>query len=281
MEEKISKMKTSHESDASVRLWLERKGIRTGEFDPDFLKESHLREWILPSLTAFKQQGLIEDVIMEVSSGKEATVYSCLGTKKSGFPLLAAKVYRPRIFRSLSNDALYREGRWVSQKSVQRAINRRSTMGHQFMFERWINDEYSVQKLLWNNGIDVPKPIVIEGNTILMEYIGDENGPAPLLRKVKIPDRDMDRAFRRTITNIRNMLGLNVVHGDLSAFNLLWWGGKAIIIDMAQAVDSRSNPNAELFFKRDMAILGRYFKREEEAREIADSLWLEWETGKI
>ena len=67
MEEKISKMKTSHESDASVRLWLERKGIRTGEFDPDFLKESHLREWILPALTAFKQQGLIEDVIMEVS----------------------------------------------------------------------------------------------------------------------------------------------------------------------------------------------------------------------
>src|SRR5215469_7320816 len=107
-------MKTSYESNADVQRWLEEQSLEGGgkpEFNPTFLAGQRDRPWILSSLSQFYEQDLITDVLRVIKSGKEATVYCCAADPSTSRQLLAAKVYRPRMFRSLKNDAVYRKSR--------------------------------------------------------------------------------------------------------------------------------------------------------------------------
>src|SRR5256885_10953069 len=116
-EPKIKKpvLKQSYENNPDVQRWLQEQALddlgARPAFDPTLLSGRRDRDWVLSSLRHFYDQDLIDDVLYVAKSGKEATVYCCTAGPETDLEYLAAKIYRPRMFRSLSNDALYRHGR--------------------------------------------------------------------------------------------------------------------------------------------------------------------------
>ncbi len=122
----------------------------------------------------------------------------------------------------------------------------------------------------------MPAPYARTPDAILMEYLGDEGGPAPLLARSEIPRLDATRLFERLVANVELFLACDRVHGDLSAFNVLYTRGRIQIIDFPQAVDPRKNPNARDLLVRDLENVHRYFVRygvKGRPRDLARDLW--------
>jgi RIO kinase 1 len=188
--------KQSYEANRDVQRWLheqrEEHMPETG-FNPTFLASRRDSDWILSSLTVFYQQGLIVDVISQASSGKEATVYCCVAHPSIGVDYLAAKVYRPRMFRSLKNDAVYRDsraqvderGRPVRSARGRHASEGRSSRSRALQISNWIQTEYGVQRELFEAGAAVPQAHAQIGNAILMGWVGADR-PAPRLSDVRL-----------------------------------------------------------------------------------------------
>jgi RIO kinase 1 len=113
-------------------------------------------------------------------------------------------------------------------------------------------------------------------NVILMEYLGDVGIPAPPLVNVRLRPEEARPIFNSLIENIDLMLGQDVIHGDLSAHNILYWDGAVRIIDFPQAVAPHVNPSAEMLFARDVERVCQYFARYgivADVRELARDLW--------
>lgn len=283
--------KTSYESNADVQRWLREQALDTQvkpPFDPTFLAGQHDRPWVLSALTHFYERDLIDDVIQAARSGKEATVYCCTGGAAADAPLLAAKVYRPRMFRSLRNDAVYRESRAQRDERGRPLRDRRrkrgtgSERGRAEQVSSWIEYEFATQCRLHAAGADVPRALDQIGNATLMDYLGDEDGPAPLLHHVDIPLEEAQGLFDRLLWNIELFLACDCIHGDLSAYNILYWDGRATIIDFAQAVDPRHNSGLFPLFERDIDRTYRYFARYGVVADppaIARELWLRHQGG--
>ncbi|HEX5156007.1 MAG TPA: RIO1 family regulatory kinase/ATPase, partial [Ktedonobacterales bacterium] len=266
--------KASYEANADVQRWLrEQEAERAGTkppFNPSFLAHQRDRPWVLSSLETFYEDDLITDVLAMVKSGKEATVYCCAAHPSTGLDYVAAKVYRPRMFRSLRNDAVYRASRpQVDAKGREgrgakrwNATAKETERGRAAKINAWIRYEYETQRLLYDAGADAPRPLAQSGNAVLMEYIGGEPGtPAPLLREVTLGREEATPLFERVMRNIELWLMCDRVHGDLSAYNMLYWDGAITIIDFAQAVDPRYNPAVGDLLARDIARVCRYFAR--------------------
>ena len=252
----------------------------------------HERQWLIESVGTFFRENLITDVTRIVKGGKEANVYCCLANPASGVDLIAAKLYRPRVLRNLRNDALYKEGRTVLDregKTVKgtreaRAMLNKTRFGQHLGFMTWIVHEYQVQTELFLAGADVPRPIAYRGNTILMTFIGDEWAPAPALNEVSLDGDEAQPIFERIMDNIRLMLTHNYVHGDLSAYNILYWEGQISIIDFPQLVDARKNGNALMLLERDIRRVCEYFtgygiKTDPEQATIR--LWDDYQNGYL
>jgi RIO kinase 1 len=243
---------------------------------------------VLSSLAAFYEDDLITDVLAVVKSGKEATVYCCAAHPSTGLDYVAAKVYRPRMFRSLRNDAVYRASRpQVDAKGREgrgakrwNATAKETERGRAAKINAWIRYEYETQRLLYDAGADAPRPRAQSGNAVLMEYIGGEPGtPAPLLREVTLGREEAAPLFERVMRNIELWLACDRVHGDLSAYNMLYWDGAITIIDFAQAVDPRYSPVVGDLLARDIARVCQYFARfgvEVDAAALASDLWLRY-----
>lgn len=234
--------------------------------------ESELDDPLDPLLA----EGLIAQVLRTEKSGKEGTVYCCAGGETTGHHLIAVKVYRPRIHRTFKNDAVYRAGRPILNARDARAAQKKTAWGRTFSFGSWIHHEWETLVALHDLGADVPAPIKQVGSTILMEYIGDDEVAAPLLQKVDLDPPEARPLFERLLTNVEQMLAHNYVHGDLSAFNILYWEGRGRIIDFPQAVDPRENPHAFDLFARDVDRLCGYFSRygiRTDPARIARHLW--------
>jgi RIO kinase 1 len=258
-------------------------GIET-EFNPTFRASRFERAWILEYLGPFYEDHYIADVLHQVKGGKEATVYCCLAHPRLETRYIAAKVYRPKIFRTLKNDAEYRQGRTMldEEHQVMRgrreklAIKKKSDYGQGLLHNAWLANEYQFLVALHAAGVDVPKPIAQGNNTLLMEYLGDATMPAPTLNTVEL-SRDEARAlFERVMRNAELMLKHNCVHADLSAFNILYWDGDIRIIDLPQAVNPYVNPKAFQMFERDIARVCQYFARYGIAtnpRQLAREMW--------
>ena len=228
------------------------------------------------SLDAFVAEGWISDVLHEVKSGKEATVYCCRAQPRAGVALVAAKVYRSRHLRTFKNDAIYRKGRVIGEKRVRRAVERKTAFGREAQFGLWVGHEWATLRLLHAAGADVPRPVTCSSSAILMEYVGNVHDPAPLLNDVSLTPDDAHDLFNRIMRNVELWLAYNVVHGDLSAFNILWWEGNVTIIDVPQAVDPRVNPNARDLLARDIDNVCRYFTRSgvrADPARLAARLW--------
>jgi len=168
----------------------------------------------------------------------------------------------------MKNDALYREGRDVRDERGQviRAPHRRraaskGARGRQLQMTSWIEHEYEMLCLLHDAGIDVPAPYAQSGHTILMEYLGDEETPAPMLSRVRLASEQADSLFEQLMSSVELMLACGWVHADLSPFNVLYWQNKLTIIDLPQAVDVYRNPSAFCLFQRDVDRLCRYFRQ--------------------
>lgn len=288
--------KQSFEANADVQRWLreQREEHAAGElpFNPTFLASRRDSDWILSSLSVFYQQQLITDVISQASSGKEATVYCCVAHPDTGVEYLAAKVYRPRMFRSLKNDAIYRDsratineyGHATTRARGRRAAGKESERGRALQVSSWIQQEYEVQRELHEIGACVPATFSQSGNGILMAWIGDEDGPAPRLSDVTLEQEEAQPLFDCLIQNIGLWLGQHRIHGDLSPYNILYWQGEVTVIDFAQAVDPRYNPEVYTLLMRDVDRVYRFFARygvQADPDAIAADLWTRYLMGEL
>jgi RIO kinase 1 len=230
----------------------------------------HERQWVIESVAPFYQQDLITDVTRLVKGGKEANVYCCTANPALGMELLAAKLYRPRMLRHLKNDAIYKEGRLLRDaqgkqlkkgRRDQLALQKKTAYGQRLDFAQWIGTEFRVQEMLYEAGASVPKPIAFENTTILMEYVGDEYGPAPALNEIDLTPEEARPLFKQAMDNVALMLDHHHVHGDLSAYNILYWNGRLTLIDFPQMVEARHNPYAFDLLQRDITRICDYFAR--------------------
>ncbi len=212
-----------------------------------------------PGLQGLFEQGLITELVGELKSGKEATVYLARGPQG----LIAAKLYRDARVRSFKNDTRYRDGRFIGDARAKKAIEQRSRTGVSVQQSLWVMHEYSQLWALFEAGLPVPKPLVgpgaddcaRAGRTVLMGFIGDESGAAPRLSDVRLSRDEAADAFEQSVRLLVALLKLGKVHGDFSAYNLLWWEGRVIIIDVPQMVEVAENREAAALLERDVRSL--------------------------
>lgn len=254
-------------------------------YTPTRYEGGFLRE----SLQPFYSQDQIVDVNALVKGGKEANVYRCRAHTSLGLEWIAAKVYRPRKFRNLRNDAIYREGRHLltsedgRPKSVNprdlrvaRAVGKKSLFGVEVRHTSWLMYEYTALQTLHSAGVPVPEPYGVGENAILMAYIGDAGRAAPTLHEVSLEAEEASIVFEQVLESIAVMLENGLVHGDLSAYNILYWRGEMTIIDFPQVVNAHSNYSARSILYRDVARVCRYFARygiRADASRAAAELW--------
>jgi RIO kinase 1 len=226
----------------------------------------------------FTDQGYITGIERTIKSGKEGTVYLCRANPATGADFYAAKVYRARDVRTFKDDAIYKEGRTLARMDREkRAVAKKTRFGRMFDDVLWIGNEADALRSLAETGADIPRLIATAGNALLMEYIGDADSPAPQLRSVRLDPATATVVWERLLWNVETFLANNVVHGDLSPYNVLWWEDEIRIIDFPQRVDPRSNPNAEDLLRRDLGALANHFRRfgvDADAEAVADDLWM-------
>jgi RIO kinase 1 len=201
--------------------------------------------------------GIIEEIHTQLKSGKEADVWL---VSHRGEPV-AAKLYKERAFRSFKNDAGYREGREVRSSRTQRAMDRGSRFGREASEEAWKSAEAEALQALYAAGVRVPKPVLFYEGVLLMEAIGDAEGRvAP-----RLVDAGLDAAAAGALYpvlrgEVIKMLASDLIHGDLSEFNVLLASDGPVIIDFPQVVTAAKNSMAERYFKRDLENLRRFLQ---------------------
>ncbi len=254
------------------------------KFQMSYKASRHEAIWLEESLQNFFHQKWFDDVLRMIKGGKEASVYLCQGNHSTGVDLLAAKVYRPRRFRSLKNDWLYREGRTdlddsgrqITNKGMLHAMQKRTDYGRELLHTSWLEHEFQTLVALHEAGGDVPRPFASDANAILMEYFGDQVMGAPTLNDVDLTSGEAYTLFERVIHNIDLMLKVGCIHGDLSAFNILFWEDQIVLIDFPQVVRPGENRSAYPIFERDVTRVCEYFRRQgvrSNPRKLAVDLW--------
>lgn len=257
------------------------------EFTPTFTGSRQERAWIRESLADFYEDQWFTDVLYRVKGGKEATVYCCRGHPVTEVDLIAAKVFRPRMFRAMKNDTLYKQGRGMLDADAKRVLDRRSllalrkktTYGKRLDAASWCRHEFEALTELYEAGADVPRPLAYAPNAILMEFVGDEVQAAPILQSIRLEREEAESLFERLIQNVEILLSRYVIHGDLSAYNVLYQDGDAWIIDLPQTIDALAHPRAYELFARDVDRLCRYFVKQDvevDAMGLALELWQRW-----
>lgn len=261
---------------------------RVDQFVPTYVRNldplHHERQWVINSLSSFFGNNQISDVLRLVKGGKEANVYFCQANPRTGLEWIAAKLYRPRMLRHLKNNALYKEGRFLRDQDGKlllgsreaRAMANKTRFGKDLDLANWIGHEFEMQTVLYEQGADVPQPVAHGGNAILMAYLGEPAMPAPLLQEVSLLPEEVEPLFQRLLWNVELMLRNHLIHGDFSAYNILYWQGKVSIIDFPQMIDARTNGNAYELLERDVQRLADYFTGYEmsiNATALAADLW--------
>jgi RIO kinase 1 len=210
-------------------------------------------------LNTLSKLGFLDALITGIKTGKEASVY--LGRNADGF--VAVKVYTDLRVRSFKRDEAYRAGRFIGDSRIEKAIEQGSQRGldaHQIL---WVQEEFRQMKHLYECGVSVPKAIAVSGISLVMEFIGDETGnPAPRISDLKMATEEADEAFRQAVQNLKLIVKSGRIHGDYSAFNILWQDEKAVIIDFPQVIEWKRNPNAEAFLARDVHSLCKSFRKQ-------------------
>jgi RIO kinase 1 len=173
--------------------------------------------------------------------------------------LEAMGVQRSSQFR---NDVTYREGRQFRKSRDRRAVERMSAHGKALLQERWTNHEHDVMRVLWGAGVRVPYPVNFADDRFDMEYVGDLSEAAPTLARLRPRGPLLDVMWGQLVDNLRLVVAAGYAHGDLSAYNLLWWEDELWLIDFPQAVDVAANPMGLDFLHRDVTNITTWFARQ-------------------
>jgi RIO kinase 1 len=208
------------------------------------------------SLESLVRDGLIDEVLRPLKSGKEAAVY----VVSSEGDIRCAKVYKDAGQRSFQQQSVYQEGRKVRNSRQARAMQKGSRFGQEQQEAVWQNAEVDALYQLAAAGVRVPKPYNFIEGVLLMELITDANGSAAPRLNDLVLDREQALAYHAIlIKEVVRMLCAGIVHGDLSEFNILLDANGPVIIDLPQAVNASANNNAAAMLERDVANLARYF----------------------
>lgn len=227
------------------------------------------------------EDGVIDEVIRSLKSGKEATVYLV----RSGAHTRCAKVYRDMRQRSFQKRARYQEGRKVRGSRQARAIAKSTRFGRKEQEAAWKNAEVDALYKLVAAGVRVPKPYGYFNDTLIMELVTDAAGyPAPRLGEVELSPDTAREYHRFLVQQIVGMLSVGLIHGDLSEFNVLVGHEGPVIIDLPQAVNAAGNNGALAMLERDVnnirGTLGR-FAPELAETEFAREMWALFEQGEL
>ncbi len=200
--------------------------------------------------------GVVDEVCARLKSGKEADLWLV----RHGGEIVAAKVYKAREARSFRNNAGYREGRQVRDTRTQRAMDKGSRFGQAAAEEAWKAKEADALYALHAAGVRVPRPVMFYEGVLLMELVVDAHGhPAPRLVDAGVVREQAAALYADLRGQMVRMLSCDLIHGDLSPYNVLvGWNGP-VVIDFPQVVGAAHNSQAESFFRRDLENLHRFF----------------------
>ena len=203
-------------------------------------------------------EGLIDEVVGQLMSGKEATVYIV----RCGAQIRCAKAYKDAKQRSFRKSASYQEGRKTKNSRQARAMEKGSRYGRQMQEEAWQNAEVDALYRLAAAGVRVPQPHLCYEGVLLMDLVTDADGnPAPRLNDVALSEAQALDFHTGLLKQVVRMLCAGVIHGDLSEYNILVGSDGPVIIDLPQAVDAAGNSNAGTMLERDVDNLKSYFSR--------------------
>lgn len=227
------------------------------------------------------EEGLVDEVLRQLKSGKEAVVY----VVRCGEEIRCAKVYKEANQRSFHQAAQYTEGRKVKNSRRTRAIAKGSRYGRQEQEDAWQNAEVNALHRLASAGVRVPKPHNVLEGVLLMELVTDEHGhAAPRLIDVELSEEQAREYHHFLVMQVVRMLCAGVVHGDLSEYNVLVAADGPVIIDLPQAVDAAGNNSAAGMLNRDVSNLAVWFGRFAPALLETDygrEIWAIYESGKL
>ncbi|QIR15743.1 PA4780 family RIO1-like protein kinase [Shewanella aestuarii] len=225
--------------------------------------------------------GLIDEVISQLMSGKEATVYMV----RSGTNIRCAKVYKEAIKRSFKKAAQYQEGRKSRNSRRSRAMEKGSSYGREQQEQAWQTAEVDALYKCDEAGVRVPTPYGCFEGVLLMELITDAQGDvAPRLNDVILTEAQACRDHATMMNYITRMLCAGIVHGDLSEFNVLLDAQGPVIIDLPQAIDASANNNAKAMHARDVNNMTRYYSQfapQLKHTQYAKEMWHLYEKGDL
>lgn len=232
-------------------------------------------------LLPLQEEGLIDEVLVQLKSGKEATVYLV----RCGDEIRAAKMYKDAAQRSFKQAAVYLEGRKTRNTRDARAMARGSKFGKRVTEEGWQNAEVDALYKLDAAGVRVPKPYGCFDDVLLMELVTDDEGQtAPRLCELIFSPEEAVELHHELIQEVVRMLCAGIIHGDLSEYNILMDPYGPVIIDLPQAINAASNPHAEMMLMRDVQNLADFFGQfapELKSTRYGLEIWNLYEAGEL
>lgn len=227
------------------------------------------------------EDGIIDEVISQLMSGKEATVFIV----RCGNEIRCAKVYKDAAKRSFKKAAQYQEGRKVRNSRRARAMEKGSRFGRAEQEDIWQNAEVDALYRLAEIGVRVPKPYGCFDGVLLMELVTDDDGVvAPRLNDVSMSAEQAIEDHTLVMHYVKLMLCAGLVHGDLSEFNVLVDDYGPVIIDLPQAVFAASNNNAKKMLQRDVENMTNYYAQfapDLKNTHYAEEIWALFEDGEL
>lgn len=232
-----------------------------------------------------------------VKAGKESevTLIARRGTDRTSY--LAEKRFKGRGFRAFGDDAAYRET-WFAgpgASRARRAVRRGTRKGREIVEGAWVSHEWNELVRLYDAGVTVPLPVeeveptarrsattrVLEAEGgYRMAFVGEPPRAAPRLAEVRLVPREAEPIWRACLAEVAAMLAVDRVHGDLSAYNVLYWRERVVLIDLSQAVDTVTHPGARDLLRRDLDALASYFRRAGFAADV-DRAWEEIDADRL
>ena len=236
---------------------------------------------IPPRLVPLLEDGLIDEVVCQLMSGKEAQIYIVV----AGGRRCCAKVFKEAKSRSFKQAVQYQEGRSGRNTRRNRAMSKKTRFGQQEQEQAWLNAEVDALRKLAAAGVRVPEPYSFVDGVLLMQLITDAEGiTAPRLGDLDFSEAEAIACHDRVLREIVRMLCAGIIHGDLSPFNILMDAEGPVIIDLPQAVNAAGNNSAEAMLLRDVNNMRDFFADfapDIAATDFGREIWALFEAGDL